>query len=88
LTEKPAEFINFGNRKGTLQIGYDADFVIWDPEKQVEILKSNILFKHKISPYIGTTLFGYIHMTIVNGEPVFKDNHIIQQNKGQWLIHQ
>jgi allantoinase len=85
LTSKPGGFIN-ENNKGEIRIGNDADFVIWDPAEKKKITEEDILFRHKISPYIGEELFGTVFQTIVNGETVFKDGKIINQNKGRWLF--
>ena len=85
LTSKPAEFIK-ANNKGKIKIGSDADFVTWNPGEKSVIVKEDILFRHKISPYIGEELFGTVERTIVNGETVFQNNKIINQNKGRWLL--
>ena len=85
LTSKPAAFIN-ATQKGEIKVGNDADFVIWDPEKIAIVKEEDILFKHKISPYINQTLSGVVTETIVGGEIVYKDNKIINKNKGQWLL--
>ena len=85
LTSEPAKFIKVEN-KGEIRIGNDADLVIWDPEVKKKIVKEDILFRHKISPYIGEELFGTIQQTIVGGETVFKDGKIVNQNKGKWLL--
>ena len=84
LTSKPAEFIKAN--KGEIKIGNDADFVIWNPDDKKQIAEEDILFRHKISPYIGEKLFGTVQQTIVNGETVFQSNKIINQNKGRWLL--
>ncbi len=85
LTSKPASFIN-ANNKGEIKIGNDADFMIWDPGEKKKISKEDILFRHKISPYIGEELFGTVMQTIINGETVFKEGKIINQNKGRWVL--
>jgi len=85
LSSKPAEFINAKN-KGEIKIGMDADFVIWNPGQKRAVSKEDILFRHKISPYIGEELFGIIERTIVNGDTIFQNNKIINQNKGKWLL--
>ena len=85
LTSKPAKFIN-AKSKGEIKIGGDADFVTWNPEEKRTIVKEDILFRHKISPYIGEELLGTVKQTIVNGETVFQNNKIINQNKGRWLL--
>ena len=85
LTSKPAGFIKAKN-KGEIKIGKDADFLTWNPEKKRIVVKEDILFRHKISPYIGEELFGTVERTIVNGETVFQNNKIVNQNKGKWLL--
>jgi allantoinase len=85
LTSKPAEFIKAKN-KGEIKIGNDADLLIWDPNEKRKVSKEDILFRHKISPYIGEELFGTIQQTIVNGETVFQKGKIVNQNKGKWLF--
>lgn len=85
VTSKPAKFINAKN-KGEIKIGYDADIVIWNPSDAKIVEKNDILFKHKISPYIGEILFGVVVETIVNGATVFKNNQIISKNEGSWVL--
>ncbi len=77
LTEKPAIFLKLNDCKGKIQVGYDADLVIWNPDENQTIQKEDILYRHKISPYIGEELFGTIKQTIVNGVIVYKDKKIV-----------
>jgi allantoinase len=84
LTSGPAEFIHAN--KGEIKVGNDADLTIWDPDKKEIVRREDILFRHKISPYIGEELFGTIRQTIVNGETVFQEGRVINQNKGKWLL--
>ncbi len=85
VTSKPAEFIK-AHQKGTIEIGKDADFVIWNPEESAVISEEDIHFRYKISPYIGQQLSGIVLETIVNGETVYKNKSIKTKNKGQWLL--
>ncbi|WP_162128388.1 allantoinase AllB [Flavobacterium phycosphaerae] len=85
VTSKPADFIKAKN-KGTIEIGKDADFVIWHPEESEIISENDILFRYKISPYIGQNLYGTVSETIVNGETVYQNKSIKNKNKGQWLL--
>ena len=85
MTTQPAKFINETNR-GEIKPGNYADLVIWDPNEKRNVTEEDILFRHKISPYIGEELFGTIQQTIVNGETVFQEGTIINQNKGKWLL--
>ncbi len=82
LTERPAKFIGVDNKKGKISLGYDADIVVWNPHEKRRIIPADILFRHKISPYIGQELFGLIQRTIVNGTTVFENNGIKAGNAG------
>ena len=57
--------------KGKIQVGFDADFCVWDPDAKTTVLKDDILFKNKICPYIGKELKGKVCATIVRGYIVF-----------------
>jgi allantoinase len=82
LTEHPAKFIKVDKRKGRIAVGYEADLLVWNPHDSRRIIPSDILFRHKISPYIGEELFGMIHQTIVNGSSVYHNNEITARNAG------
>ena len=86
LTEKPAKYLGIPSRKGFLEKGMDADFTIWSPEKTFKASTENNYHKHKISPYIGTTLFGKIEATYVNGIEVFNQK-ILNKKAGKWILN-
>lgn len=85
LTSKPASFIK-ARTKGEIKIGYDADILIWNHAQQHIITEKEVLFKHKISPYIGQMLTGVIIETIVNGQTVYQDNQVVKSNCGNVLL--
>ncbi|MFN8274938.1 MAG: allantoinase AllB [Flavobacteriaceae bacterium] len=85
LTSEPARFLSNQN-KGNLAVGADADIVIWQPEQAQTIQEEDILFRHKISPYIGQKLYGVVQETIVNGATVYKKQTIEHKNQGKWLL--
>lgn len=87
ITSNPAKFIK-ASKKGVIEVGADADLVCWNPEEEFLVTEESVLFRHKISPYIGRLLYGVVKETIVNGETVFEDNQIQQLNKGKWLLAQ
>ncbi len=88
LTSQPAAFLKSDHKKGKIAIGFAADLVCWNPEKQFTATLDNVQFKHKISPYIGKQFFGEVEQTIVNGDTVFLKNEFIHLKKGKWLHHQ
>lgn len=85
VTSNPAHFIKAG-KKGKINIGNDADIVIWNPDEIDLVNPEDIFFRYKISPYIATRLNGKVLETIVNGSTVFHNKSIINKNKGQWLL--
>lgn len=57
--------------RGFIREGYFADLVVVDPNQQVEVQKSNILYKCGWSPFEGTTFSHKIAGTFVNGNLVY-----------------
>lgn len=66
MSEGPAQIL--GLNKGRLQIGYDADLVIVDLDREETISSDSIQSKSKNSPFIGETFTGVIEQTIVDGQ--------------------
>ncbi|MDZ4848245.1 MAG: dihydroorotase [Pirellulaceae bacterium] len=60
--------------KGRIEIGYDADLVIVDPNRSRTIRNELQFSKSGWSPWNGVTLTGWATRTIVNGVGVFIDD--------------
>ncbi len=86
MSTKIASFIGFGNRKGEIRKGFDADLVAWDPEQRFKVEEHDVHFKHKISPYIGEYLDGVVKKTYVGGKKVFEEGKIIGGPEGKILL--
>jgi len=80
-----AAFIGFGNRKGQIKKGFDADLVVWDPEQKFKIEADKIHFRHPVSPYVGEYLDGLVRQTYVGGKKVFEDGEIGPAPQGRIL---
>lgn len=48
MAEGPATLAGLQHFKGKIAPGYDADFVIWDPDGTIKIEESMILHRHKV----------------------------------------
>ncbi|KAF7361870.1 Allantoinase [Mycena venus] len=70
-SRKTAEHAGLGASKGQLKVGYDGDFVIWDPSAEFTVTKESLQFKNKLSPYEGLTLRGKVKQTYVRGNLVY-----------------
>lgn len=69
----PARLFGLYPRKGALEIGADADLVLFDPDKKV-ILKKSILHEQvDYTPYEGFELRGYPVMTILRGRVIVEN---------------
>jgi len=81
----PARFLKLDHLKGMIKKGFDADLVIWNPEKEITLNKENIYHRHKQTPYAGIKLRGEVHQTIVNGKIVFDRNEFVDLHAGRLL---
>lgn len=71
-------------RKGTIQVGSDADLTLWDPSEEREVKNTEMFSKAGFSIYEGTKITGWPQITIRRGEVVYEDRKITAQpNSGQ-----
>ncbi len=85
---KPYEFIGQDKQKGKIAEGYDADFVIWEPQKSFVVAASDLHFRHKETcPYIGRELQGKVLQTYVNGKLVYSNDSFIELNAGKLILN-
>lgn len=55
LCKEPARLCRLDNQKGSLMPGYDADLVIWDPEKEFTVSKGAFsISRHSTCVLIST----------------------------------
>jgi allantoinase len=73
MAEAPAQLANCQARKGHLSAGYDADFVIFDPESEIVVTVDRLHYRHAVSPYLGERLRGLVKATYLRGRLVYED---------------
>jgi dihydropyrimidinase/allantoinase len=78
ICENPAKIFGFYPQKGTIAVGSDADFVIFDPDKKDIISKDKMFTKCRDSAlvYDGWEVYGKPEKTIVRGKIVFDNGEI------------
>jgi len=72
LCDAPARLAGFDGRKGRIAEGFDADFVVWDPEAEFRVEPSVIRHRHKLTPYLGRRLAGVVEATYLRGEVIYE----------------
>jgi allantoinase len=82
MAEKTACLAGLTSRKGRLAVGYDADFVVFDPDASRTVQASDLYFRHPLSPYVGERLNGRVDMTFLRGTLVFDHGNLNDQCRG------
>jgi allantoinase len=85
MSGAPAKLAGLDKRKGKLAPGFDADIVIWHPEKEFKIVPEIIHFRHKITPYSGMNLRGVVEATYVRGAKVYENGKFAGNPTGELL---
>ncbi|XP_072263903.1 allantoinase, mitochondrial-like [Pyxicephalus adspersus] len=88
LSSNTAKLCGLDNRKGSIKVGYDADLVIWDPDREFQVQEKVIHHKNKLTPYLGFILQGKVMATVVRGTLVYyKEEHVAKPTGELVLLH-
>jgi len=73
LCSNPAKMLKIDDRKGAIEKGKDADFVIWDPYPKInnQNLNSNHIFSRRI-------LHGLVHKTYLRGKVIYDKENTLE----------
>ncbi|THE66102.1 allantoinase [Salinadaptatus halalkaliphilus] len=78
---RPAQVWGMYPKKGSLQVGTDADFTIVDPDREWTLASSDELHsKNSVSPFVGESFVGKPVATVVRGEVVFEDGDVVGES--------
>jgi allantoinase len=81
----PARLAGLDARKGAIAKGYDADIVVWNPEKSFTVRQNMLQHRHKLTPYLKTTLYGVVETTFLRGEMIYDHGRFLGTPKGSLL---
>ena len=70
MCEKPAKAFGLFGKKGSIDIGFDADLVLLDPNAAWEITAESLLYRNQLSAFVGKTGIGTPVMTLLRGQKV------------------
>jgi len=82
LSQKPAQIAGLNGGKGQIAPGYDADFVVFDPEAAFTVTEQKLHTRHAISPYLGEKLLGTVTATYLRGNKVFESGSFTGSPQG------
>ena len=66
--------------KGTLEVGTDADIVVFDPEAEYTVSAANKASNDPVSIYEGLELTGTVESTYVRGTPVVENGELVGES--------
>lgn len=86
MAYNPAKLVGLDQRKGSIAPGFDADFVIFDPDASFTVTPSMIIHRHKVTPYEGSTLTGVVHSTFLRGKKIASNNSVPSTPAGAIIL--
>jgi dihydropyrimidinase len=85
LSTTPARLFGFG-RKGSIEVGRDADLVVFDPHARRTIRASDLHHTSDFTPYEGIEVTGAVRDVFVRGRAVIRDGVFVgQRGYGQFV---
>lgn len=73
-------------QKGTIAVGSDADFAVWDTERQLTITNEMIHDNVGYTPYAGRELTGWPETVVSRGDVIIEDGELnAERGRGQFL---
>ena len=85
MSSAPAKLAGLDKRKGSLADGYDADIVIWHPEKEFKVEPEIIQHRPKLTPYSGMNFRGVVEATYLRGTKVYEHGQFAAKPIGALL---
>jgi allantoinase len=72
LSANPARLVGLERQKGSLEVGFDGDVLIFDPDVFWTLESADMKFRHKMSPYQGRTFRGRVCETWLRCNKIYE----------------
>jgi len=73
----PAKILDLHPRKGSLQVGADANLTVVDLDRERTLRDEDVVAKCGWTPFDGPRITGGVDATFVRGEPVYRDGKVV-----------
>lgn len=80
LATAPARLAGLDDRKGSIRVGADADFVVWDPDASFRVDAASLGHRHAVCAYEGMTLRGVVDTTFLRGTQVYSGARVVPRH--------
>ena len=88
LSTTPARLFGL-NSKGSIEVGKDADIVLFDPQERRTITQAELHHTSDYTPYEGLEASGLVRSVLVRGEYVIRDGRFVgRRGYGQFVERQ
>jgi dihydroorotase len=84
---EPARIFGLGGRKGALRPGFDADFVVVDRSRPMQIRNAEQASKAGRTPFDGWSVPATPVMTFLRGEMIAREGRILGEPRGRFLAY-
>lgn len=85
MSGAPAMLAGLDKRKGRIDVGYDADLVVWNADAPFVVVPESLEHRHKITPYAGRKLHGVVQTTYLAGQMIYSNGKFVGGPMGQLL---
>ena len=86
LSYNPAKLLGLYPQKGSLDVGSDADFVVFDPDKEWTIKADKLHMQAGWTMYEDMDMKGQVFATFVRGKKVYQEGQVVgEKGYGKWV---